>query len=222
MASRREERDYGALPSEQRSEPCVTVADSPTQPTGFNHVCSPSMFSLFLFRFILLRLGFSLPSSSLSAQVYWKHFSSCLWQARQMKNKFQIWSERPFNLWLCFLLVNTVAPPCAYVCVCGASVVYVFLKSLCWRMCLGAFFKHICASECVFMRVTVFRVKECQDKYINLNVLHCVERQNCGKLIRPWLHLSLYVCVSETGMQRKKESWHCTQGFPQETAADGL
>jgi len=80
MASRREERDYGALPSEQRSEPCVTVADSPTQPTGFNHVCSPSMFSLFLFHFISLRLYFSLPSSillslSLSAQVYWKHFS---------------------------------------------------------------------------------------------------------------------------------------------------
>lgn len=130
MASRREERDYGAFPSEQRSEPCVTVADSPTQPTGFNHVCSPSMFSLFLFRFISLRLGFSLPSSSLSAQVYWKHFSSCLWQARQMKNKFQIWSVRPFNLWLCFLLVNTVAPPCAYVCVwcqCGLRFSQIFV-----------------------------------------------------------------------------------------------
>ncbi len=120
MASWREERDYGAFPSEQRSEPRVTVADSPTQPTGFNHVCSTSMFSLFLIRFISLRLGFSLPSSillslslSLSAQVYWKHFYSCLWQARQMKNKFQIWSERPFNLWLCFLLANTEAPPCS-------------------------------------------------------------------------------------------------------------
>ncbi|KAL1256895.1 hypothetical protein QQF64_012440 [Cirrhinus molitorella] len=65
MASWREERDYGALPSEQRSEPRVTVADSPTQPTGFNHVCSPSMFSLFLFRFISLSLGFSVPSSIL-------------------------------------------------------------------------------------------------------------------------------------------------------------
>lgn len=65
MASWREERDYGALPSEQRSEPRVTVADSPTQPTGFNHVCSPSMFSLFLIRFISLRLCFSLPSSIL-------------------------------------------------------------------------------------------------------------------------------------------------------------
>ncbi len=65
MASWREERDYGAFPSEQRSEPRVTVADSPTQPTGFNHVCSTSMFSLFLIRFISLRLGFSLPSSIL-------------------------------------------------------------------------------------------------------------------------------------------------------------
>lgn len=65
MASWWEERDYGALPSEQRSEPRVTVADSPTQPTGFNHVCSPSMFSLFLFRFITLRLSSSLPSSIL-------------------------------------------------------------------------------------------------------------------------------------------------------------
>lgn len=65
MASWREERDYGAVPSEQRSEPCVTVADSPTQLTGFNHVCSPSMFSLFLIRFISLRLCFSLPSSIL-------------------------------------------------------------------------------------------------------------------------------------------------------------
>lgn len=92
--------------------------------------------SLFSFPpFISLRLSFSQPSSillslSVSAQVYWKHFSSCLWQARQMKNKFQIWSERPFNLWLCFLLVNTIAPLCSYVCVCDAVVVCAFLESL--------------------------------------------------------------------------------------------
>lgn len=49
----------------------------------------------------------------------------------------------------------------------------------------GCISKHICASECVLIRVSVFRVKECQDKYINFSVLHCVERQNCGKLIRP-------------------------------------
>jgi len=144
-----------------------------------------------------------------------------------MKNKFQIWSEHPFNLWLCFLLVNTVAPPCVCMFVwyqCGLRFPRIFES----ENVPGYVFKHICASECVFMRVSVFRVKECQDKYINLSVLHCVERQNCGKLIKPWLHLLLCVCVwerereRERGMQRKKESWHCTQGFPQETAADGL
>lgn len=145
MASRWEERDYGALPSEQRSEPCVTVADSPTQPTGFNHVCSPSMFSLFLFHFISPRLCFSLPSSillSLSLSLctgILETFFSCLWQARQMKNKFQIWSEHPFSLWLFSSSEHNSSTVLLRVCVCGASVVYVFPESLNWRMCLGAF-----------------------------------------------------------------------------------
>lgn len=134
MASRREERDYGALPSEQRSEPCVTVADSPTQPTGFNHVCSPSMFSLFLFHFISPRLCFSLPSSillslSLSAQVYWKHFSLVFDRRDRWKTNFRSDLSTPL-VFDCFLLVNTIAPPCSYVCVCVVPVWFTFSPNL--------------------------------------------------------------------------------------------
>lgn len=125
-----------------------------------------------------------------------------------MKNKFQIWSERPFNLWLCFLLVNTVAPPCTLcVCVwchCGLRFSWIFELENAPR-CIS---KHICASECVFMRKSVFRVKECQDKYINFSVLHCVERQNCGNLIRPdcvFDCVCVCVCVREGKSEEEGE-----------------
>lgn len=135
--------------------------------------CSP--FSSL--RFISLRLVFLPSSLFLSLQVYWKHFSSCLWQARQMKNKFQMWSECLFNLWLCFLLGNTVALPCTAVRVMWACTRMPFWVRFCWIFALKNVPVYVKA--CLYFCVCLCKleclqdgVKGCQDTYINLNVSH--------------------------------------------------